>query len=268
MIFSSLPVMAESNSCVSHLTGATKVDTNFSKVQQKIHMIDVSLEQEILARGELSLEDLYLHIKNKAWELLPNGMLNWKDGPRISELMKRRWISNFSHRYRIEKLKDEELVIFYANHLQSIYMQLLPMIKDSKIDELNLGDVDAKVKKQLINVLTKFWGVDLRNSGLDPVLAQEILYDQSYKNLNWVDITKAFSVLVQEEVSQENFEKVVSSLSLTSTELALIKTVYLAMNYKAPSDTCCKTKPGCLFCPNNLGFLNQDDTPPIPKLRF
>ena len=231
-------------------------------------MIDTHLEQEILALGELSLEDLYLHIKNKAWDYLPHGMLNWREGLKISEMMKRRWVANFGHRYRIEKLKDEELVIFYANHLQSIYIQLVPMIKDSKIEELNLGDLDSKVKKQLSNVLTKFWGVDLRNSGLDPELAQATLYDQAYKALNWVDIAKVFSLLIDTEITQENFDKVINGFSFTAAELNLIRSVYFAMGYKAPSDTCCKTKPGCLFCPNNLGFLHQEDTPPIPKLRF
>lgn len=263
---------AEANECFTLLatntTNIQKVDTNLSKVMQKIHLLDTSLEQAVKSIENGKLEDIYMLIKEKAWSVLPHGMINWKSGFSIPELMKKRWVGNFSHRYHIEKLKENELVIFYANYLQSVYIQLSAMIKEAKIAELNLGPVHPKVKKLLITTLEKYWVSDLRNSSLNPELAQEVLYDDSYKSLNWAAFVTIFADLIEGEISTERFEQVTQNITLTNFELNLIKNVYLNMGQKPPVDTCCKNKPGCVFCPNNLGFVNQDDGPPIPKLKF
>lgn len=246
-------VWASASSCVGFFNSEnTYIDSPYlKKTIKRIELLDPDLHAQILQKPEINALSVYLTLKEKAWEYMPHGLLNWKKPILIPEDLRRSWIVNFGHLYKIEQLKPNELGIFYLNSLQSIYSYLAHYVYIELLPIESLRSKNHKAHNFLVLLLESYLMYDLKNSALDPEIVKTFP-DTNYQQINWSDLEKLALKYTQNNLTFEQLSKEPEFSVLAREEKQLLEKTVLA--FENPKKGCCKTSVGCIFCPNNLGF--------------
>ena len=224
LIFLSYSTFADSTCSLYLDASSSQVESSYSpqlkKALQRLEILDPDLHSEFIHSSNQTAQDLYLTLKTKAWSVLPFGMLNWRRKYIIEDHLKTRWVEHYGHLYNLSKATEDQMSIFYANSLQSIYSSLVLPMKLDILNGFGLSLESAEIKDAMISQLSLLLGLDFRQAHLDPDTARAALGDPALKSFDWAKAAQEYrSIVIRKEQA-----------------------------------LCCKNITGCLFCPNNLSF--------------
>lgn len=246
-----------SNTCEFYLLDS-QIHPRLVKSLERLKRLDSDLYQTALDSNAAKNDiDFYIFLKSKAWQILPFGSLPWKKSYQLPEELKFSLSMQFGHQYRIDELNSDHLAIFYANSLQSIYSSVVHQIFENRFaivqDKLGFKINDNKIKKYILAIIEKEIAVDLRQAHVEPGFAQSILIQSNYLNFDWINIIGALN----DYISLGNFDTSISFDMLSNEEKQILIAVFQGTALGSGKDLCCKNSSGCIFCPNNLGFIKK-----------
>ncbi len=177
------------------------------------------------AQDDLSAEELLVRLKAEVWSFLPDGRIPWKDRPDVPAEFIRYAKETLSSTYRTEDMPEKDLYLFYANHLNSIYYQLLREWMENLVHD-QARDLELDKESALKLMAYSYPSSSLFSPTLLPELFKEII----------------------EQVSHPDFLR---DLLQKEKDLGRLESKPTFPN------PCCKTIPGCLLCPNNLNWIKS-----------
>jgi hypothetical protein len=244
------------NMCTVFLQFKNQQPSYIQKALQRLELIDPDLYLDVNRKLDLSATELYLLLKERAWIVVPFGMLPWKKVYHISEDLRLHWIHNFNHNYKIDEMNPAQLSLFYGNYLQSVYSQLVPYVKLELLTRIGVNPHDSKLRSQLIKILDRVLVYDLRQQSLDPLNIRTALLSDNYKQINWC-LIEAIFIYLNQDASIRVLENAPGYSTLNKEEEALIRLIAFNGYDQREKDLCCKNSQGCMFCPNNLSFIRR-----------
>lgn len=252
----SISVRLEASTTCEFYLLDSQIHPRLVKSLERLKRLDPDLYQAALDSNAAKNDiDFYIFLKSKAWQILPFGSLPWKKSYQLSEELKLNLLKQFGHQYRIDELNSDHLTIFYANQLQSIYSSVVYLIFEHRFleiqDKFRLKISDHKIKKLIIAVLEKEIAVDLRQAHVEPNFANSLLQKTNYLYFDWINIL----AVLNNYISSGEFDTSVSFEVLSNEEKQILIAVFQGTGLGSTKDLCCKNSSGCIFCPNNLGFI-------------
>jgi hypothetical protein len=240
-------------SCLTLLKA--KKNQVLAKELQKLEVLNPELLDSFYESQNQDLRALYVTLKQEGWRVLPQGMVPWKNRPELSEELKVRLRSQFARVYSIEGVEDEKLYLFYANALQGRYIAVANALRLEFIKSLSEKVLSKQTKVFLALVYESLLVTDLGRAETSPESALEALLIDLRGLVDWPKLIEISESFKEEEFN--SFDEWINGFSLELKEKQLLRQ-HLGKKQN-PKKYCCKNNPGCLFCPNNRGFLRQLD---------
>jgi hypothetical protein len=251
------PVLAWGNLCSQIM--AFSLSPALSSVYQRVYDLNSELIPQRAGEGQRYEEwtQLYLILKDEAWKYYPEARLPWKSLENLPQ-QNQSWPQIYPH-LDWGQMSGKDRYIFYINSLQSLYQQSARWIAKEFL-KVQLGQqAKGRALKELEYLVQAYLQADLDRSATSPDRAREAL-DRliTDPSVPW----SIFYEIIHESLSIETDDLrlweqrmrehvLFSSLSIDNQRLLL------RLSNKPGDSRCCKTNPGCLFCPNNRGFLKD-----------
>lgn len=261
------PGSSSESTCTSLLNNG-----RWNKVLQRLEKLDPNLHAQYSSQDFTleTLEKLYIEIKEKTWTLAPRGLLPFKDRPEISEALIQQLKQNFSKQFDFDRMKDESLYLFYVNSLQSLYIYVYQTWVSEVLNHVWPEELSSELKNFGFALLEKSF-VDFNPLMLStpPDSARRGFGRRTYEEFNWQAAFALAQMWVDSSESKTTgspfdkdrdiknfFERVELAQSLDPKDLDAIEKALAQPGFR---DLCCKSTPGCQFCPNNRAWLKSKD---------
>ncbi|MCB0378605.1 MAG: sterol desaturase family protein [Bdellovibrionales bacterium] len=233
-------------------------NSHFIKAINKIEELSPSLLQSFQRRGSphQTLNDLFFFIKHESWKITPNGLIPFKNRPRIPLDTLTPQQNQRDHRYNRQNFTNDNAYIFYGNALHGLLIFTEIGLRNEFVDSFKSSRSSREVRLFLERLFDEATFPGLGNRSLAPERAYEILSESL-----WAFPWKEIETLAQRYYEagptpnvRDWLESQPEASILTNTEKSFfIRNLGEKDNSKR---YCCLNKPGCLFCPNNRSFLN------------
>lgn len=238
--------------CQDVLLSSTNPSPRSQKILQRALDLDKDLYIQLLP---LSLESeplmpFYLVIKEKAWDLSPDGQWPWRNWKFLSYQQTQHLKKSFGDQYDLESLDPEKTLLFYHNQLQGLYQSAFRFWKTEWLETLDLSMVSREQRLVLDKTLEVLWGADGTEAGLAPERVQTLV--KQYRD-NQVLVFNFFKFLLAHGNHWNNLD----GMQWESFPLFLRDAFLTAHRQPKMRELCCKNGSGCWFCPHNRGFLKK-----------
>lgn len=228
-----------------------------SKALERVRQLNPELVNE--TPESLSKLDLIMILKKEIWRLLPFGNIPWKDKTPLEESLKTRLHEQFNKRYRLDEMDDEDLYLFYANQVRSVYFLL---VREWMEEELAVVEsLTPYLKNFGLSLMSRsLTPSHLLSSTFSPEMTEEILNEKKWKEF---PLDKAFQLAKEAKELDLSLSETMDwlrkhplweEMGSPSYRMA-IETAFRHPGFNNP---CCLTDPGCLLCPNNRSWLRKN----------
>lgn len=230
---------------------------NSSKALQRIEQLDPALFKN--ASTALSKDDLLILLKERIWELLPNGSIPWKNKIELSESLKSNLHEQFNKSFRMDEMSEDNLYLFYANQLRSIYYLLLREWMEEKVTEEATEELTSFTKNFGLALMSRSLATaGLLSDTFNPELTRETLGHREWKDFPWKEAFQMAKEWNELGLSVQELSDWINSHSIgAELKPSHRSAVERALRYPGFANPCCLTDPGCLLCPNNRSWLRK-----------
>ena len=127
--------------------------------------------------------NLYYAVKVESWVYYPNARIPLKDKPQLP-LSPIQFAQAFPQ-YNLTLASEDDIYIFYINHLQSLYQKLAQLIRSQMTTDIFGKMDDRDFESFLIRIMDEFLFINLDSETLAPENFVERWEEIDFKSIDW-----------------------------------------------------------------------------------